>query len=757
MTIAQRETTESDPGEMETLVDLLSSRARTLRDRIALQFLSDVDDAVALRYGELDQAARRIAVGLRQQLPTGSRAALVFPAGLDFVKAFFGCVYAGVLPVPATYPKPRRRSARLSAIVNDCSPAALVTTSRVLETGHGSQAAGIGSCRLWLSLDELETNSAESWQAPETGPLETAFLQYTSGSTTDPRGVEVSHRNICHNLEMIRQGFGLSRYSAEGPPEVGVSWLPAYHDMGLIGGILESLYVGGTTILMSPLSILQRPLRWLQTISDHRAVVSGGPNFAFELCLRKIKAGELSGLDLSSWRVAFCGAEPVRVETLRKFAKSFSGCGFREDAFYPCYGLAEATLLVTGGQGPGDYSTCNVRALDLQAHGNAVAVQPDKNDDQPRLELVGCGRPLMDEEVIIVDPQTNQTCPESTVGEIWLRGQNVARGYWGRIDEEGSNFNARLANFPEKQFLRTGDLGFLRNGSLFVTGRLKELLIIRGRNHYPHDLEATVQETSHQLIPGGGAAFLAEHNDQELLVLVQEVDRANNQKQRESMLRDIRRAVVAEHDVFVHEVVLIRQGTLSRTTSGKVRYSDVRQQYSDGTLSVLSRWSFVDDRSSVGQRTEDDLSEVNLSQLLELPQISDRHVLAMEIETRLITWLNHVAGGEIAGGQRSDLGPQDPFADYGLDSLSAVELIGKLEESLGLKLSPTVAWTYPTPADLSRHLAELLTAGDHVPDQSGEQASDQDDFDQLLSQLEELPDDQVAGLLIPDDASEKPQ
>jgi acyl-CoA synthetase (AMP-forming)/AMP-acid ligase II/acyl carrier protein len=736
--------TTADQDRARTLVDLLGSRSRSNPDRVAFRFLDDRQDCTAMTYRELDLSARRIAVGLQARFEPGTSAVIVFPPGLGFVKAFFGCAYAGILPVPATYPKPRRPSARLSAIVGDARPVAILTTQRVLETLHDTAISGSADPPIWLSCDELETSSADRWREPEAEPGDIAFLQYTSGSTRDPRGVEVSHENIAQNLEMIRQGFGLSRDTAQ----VGVSWLPAYHDMGLIGGILESIYVGGTTTLLSPLSFLRRPTRWLRAISDYGAVVSGGPNFAYELCLRKFDPAEMEGLDLSSWRVAFSGAEPIRSSTLRRFAEVFGRYGFSDSAFYPCYGLAEATLLVTGGQGPDKLATCSLQASQLQEHGRAV---PQVDGGESTIELVDCGRPLLDEQVLIVDPESRLPCDENIVGEIWIRGRNVARGYRNHSPENEATFNGRLANSNNGTFLKSGDLGFMREGSLFVTGRLKELLIIRGRNYYPNDLEATVQDAHEKLIPGGGAAFLVDQHGDEILVLVQEIDRATKAPQREEIIRDIRRNVTVEHDVFVHEVILIRMGTMPRTTSGKVRYADVKRQYLDGELVVMSRWSFAQQRvqpqrpdASVGQGHVGDLK-----QLRELAKIDDAEARTAEIQTRLMAWLSQAAGA--ADGE---LGPHRPFADYGLDSLAAVELIGQLEDGLGLRLSPSIAWTYPTPAALAAHLSELISGGNGAAAGSQPAAEPADDtFDRLLSQLEQMPEEQVTAML----AEERPE
>ncbi|WP_231602882.1 AMP-binding protein [Neorhodopirellula pilleata] len=778
----QSQLTDGRWGDGTTLVDILSSRSETCPERIAFRFLEDESDSTTISYFALDRAARRIAAGLQQQVEPGSSVALVFPPGLDFIKSFLGCLYAGVLAIPATYPKPKRPSARLSAIVEDARPSAVLATRRVVDLIGDSAVSNQLGDPTWLSSDDLEANPHSNWKKQNVQPSDLAFLQYTSGSTKDPRGVMVSHGNILQNLEMIRQGFQLSHHVGQ----VGVCWLPAYHDMGLIGGILESLYIGGTTVLMSPLAFLQRPSRWLRAISDHRAVVSGGPNFAFELCMRKIKPEELEGVDLSSWEVAFSGAEPIRATTMRRFAQTYGRYGFSKSAFYPCYGLAEATLLVTGGNGPGEIATCTVDAVELQKNGRAVDAKPTHSSDgQPpsestasSIEFVDCGRAPMDEEVLVVDPETCLPCHDNQVGEIWVRGGNVAQGYRNRPVDNEAIFSARLADGRPDAFLRTGDLGFLRKGSLFVTGRRNELIIIRGRNHYPHDLEATVQSGSPHLIPGGGSAFLIDRGGDDHLVLVQEVDRGSKQEDWQQIIPEIRRSVTAEHDVFVHEVILIRMGTLPRTTSGKVRYSEVKQQYTQGELAIVHQWSvgqsvnssaaFADAATGDANRHDrDGVSSVPSAEDIEAASMNDlmrrlaatppgdQEAIAEELEMFLTQWLIYTSGTN-----DQDFDPDRPFAEYGLDSLSSMELIAQLEKNLKLKLSPTIAWTYPNPSSLASHLAELhrqqwesesVPSMDAASEPQGttENMDDEmnDDLNQLLAKLEEMPDDEVAEIL----------
>ncbi|MFP2926241.1 fatty acyl-AMP ligase, partial [Pyxidicoccus sp. 3LG] len=405
-----------------------------------------------------------------------------------------------------------------------------------------------------------------------------AFLQYTSGSTGSPRGVVLTHANLLHNSHAIQRCFEHDSNS------VGVIWLPPYHDMGLIGGILQPLHVGFPVVLMSPLDFLARPMRWLQAVSRYRATTSGGPNFAYELCVRKATPELVSQLDLSSWSLAFNGAEPLHPATLQRFRETFAPCGFRPEAVYPCYGLAEATLIASGGRKAALPLQHSVRKDALEAN-EAV---PVSSTDAGALTLVGCGTRLPDQELLIVEPQGRLPLPEGRVGEVWLRGPSIARGYWNRPEETEATFHARRADDPAAgPYLRTGDLGFLRDGELFITGRLKDLIIVRGRNHYPHDLERTAVACHAALRPGCSAAFGVEATGGEQLVLVQEVD-TRKAFDAAALTEAIREAVAAEHGVVLHAVVLIEPGSLPKTSSGKVQRRATRAAWLEGQLQVVS-------------------------------------------------------------------------------------------------------------------------------------------------------------------------
>ncbi|HEV7518292.1 MAG TPA: fatty acyl-AMP ligase, partial [Thermoanaerobaculia bacterium] len=459
------------------LAALLGERARQDPEREVFIFLRDGEGPEdRLTYGELDRQARAIAAALQAACAVGDRAILLLPPGLEFVAAFFGCLYAGIVAVPAYPPRSRRMLPRLRSILADCRPALALTTSAALPRLAGWMDEEPVSDRLrWLAVDTVDAADIAAAGAFAEGGEDgdaLAFLQYTSGSTAAPKGVMVSHANLIHNQKLIKDACGHDADS------VFVTWLPLYHDLGLIGNVLQAVYVGASCALMSPVSFLQRPRSWLEAVSRFRATTSGGPNFAYDLCARKVGEGDLAGLDLGSWRVAFNGAEPVRPETLERFAAAFAPCGFAAGSFYPCYGLAEATLMVSGGDAGGPPVTGVFRAAAL-AVGRAEPAGPTEEGVRA---LASSGRPLGGQEVLVVDPETVEPKNDGEIGEIWLAGPSVARGYWGNPAASAATFGARLAD-GRGPFLRTGDLGFLDDGNLFVTGRHKDLIIIRGRNY----------------------------------------------------------------------------------------------------------------------------------------------------------------------------------------------------------------------------------------------------------------------------------
>ncbi|NEQ65639.1 MAG: fatty acyl-AMP ligase, partial [Symploca sp. SIO2D2] len=466
------------------------------------------------------------------------------------------------------------------AIANDAQAKIALTATSILTDldQRWSEQSALAPLKL-IATDTIAANLRE-FELQPVAPENLAFLQYTSGSTGDPKGVMVTHGNIIHNQQLIKQAFGHSERT------IFVGWLPLFHDMGLIGNVLQPMYLGIPCILMPPLEFMIKPIRWLKAISKYRATTSGGPNFAYDLCVKKIKPEQLTDVDLSSWDLAFNGAEPLRSETLEQFGKKFTQCGFRYNAFYPCYGMAETTLLATGGDKKQKPVIQGVLARELER--NSVA--SSEISWQETQLLVGCGRPYrFDKKVIIVNPDSFSRCSQEQVGEIWVAGGSVATGYWNRPSATKETFQAYLQDTGEGPFLRTGDLGFLLNGELFVTGRLKDVLIIRGGNYYPQDIELTVQKSHQALRANSGAAFMVELKGAKRLIVVQEVERSYLRKlDVDEVLGNIRQAVTAEHALQIYTTVLVKPGSIPKTSSGKIQRYACRKAFLDSNLSAVT-------------------------------------------------------------------------------------------------------------------------------------------------------------------------
>jgi amino acid adenylation domain-containing protein/non-ribosomal peptide synthase protein (TIGR01720 family) len=644
-------------------VEWVRERSVERPNQAAYTFLADgEEESLTLTYGELDRRARALGAWIQEQGFAGERVLLLYSPGLEFITAFLGCLYGGAVAVPAYPPGSSRSLPRLQILARDAQPALVLTTS-TLEPRLRSAAGKIAelSAIPRLATDEIPDGLAGAWRAPVLDESSLAFLQYTSGSTASPKGVMVSHGNLLRNEEMIRRAFDQSADS------VVVSWLPLYHDMGLIGGVFQPLYTGARCILMAPAVFLHRPARWLEAISHYRATTSGGPDFAYELCIRKVPEAARRGLDLSSWRVAFNGAEPVRAETLRRFAQAFAPCGFDSRAFFPCYGLAEATLFVAGGAVGREPVVTRVSQEALARDRMAPA------GEEPVRELVGCGQSTDGVEVVVADPETGRRSAPDRVGEIWVAGPGVARGYWGQPELSGQVFAARLADEPEAgPFLRTGDLGFLRDGELYVTGRLKDLVILRGRNLYPQDLELSAERSHPTLSPGSTGAFSVEQDGEERLVIVCELDRRSQELATE-VAAAVRSAVAEDHEVGVHAVVLLRTGGIPRTSSGKIRRHACRAGYLAGSLDAL------------------ELSVLTADAPPEAGPLPDRADLAQLAPEERREHLTQALARRVAARLRIDPGRMDrrqPLTSFGLDSLSAAELANDLEEMFGVSLGP---------------------------------------------------------------------
>ncbi|MBV9229928.1 MAG: AMP-binding protein [Chloroflexi bacterium] len=674
--------------EFSTLFDLLRWRATRQPEQHAYTFLTDGElERDHLTFAELDRQARIVGGLLQGYTESGERALLIYPSGLEFIAAFFGCLYSGIIAVPI-YPPTASRSeralAKFRAIANDAQPAVVLTTTSLAARIESllAQAPELRATRV-ITTNDLPADTGERWHEPAVAGDTLAFLQYTSGSTGIPKGVMVTHGNLLHNSSLIY------RYCKPPAEAHVVTWLPLYHDLGLIGGILQSLYAGHESTIMAPAAFLQRPIRWLQAISRARATMSGGPNFAYDLCVRKITPEQKATLDLSSWEIAANGAEPIRAETLERFATAFASCGFRKEAFYPCYGLAEATLVVSAGQKLVFPTVQTFEGKELEHDRVAETDAASKNNRT----LVSIGQSLPDQKVLIVNPDSFTACPSDRVGEIWIAGPSVAQGYWRQPEESEQTFWAHLADTGEGPFLRTGDLGFLHNDELFITGRLKDLIIIRGNNHYPQDIELTVEQSHPALRPACGVVFSVDVDGEERLVVVQELERQALQANVEEVAGSIRQAIAEQHELQTYAVVLIKTGTIPKTSSGKVQRRACKEEYLNGSLDVVGEWK----QDLAARRDDSQFEETEHTQTVSQAGASRT---AAAIQAWLVSEIS----------QRLKVSPRDvdvrmPFAYYGMDSAQAISLAADMEEWLERELAPTLIYDYPNIEALSHYLA----------------------------------------------------
>ncbi len=682
------------------IVEILRHRGESQKNKKAFTFLLDGErEEASISFGDLDQKARRIAIALRSLSPPGKRATLLYSPGLDYITGFLGCLYAGIIAVPIYPPDPGRLSRtlpRLQAILKDCQPNLILSTQQVHLIGKEifpqlEEESGIK----WVETDNLPTSEDLLFKDIPIDPQSVAFLQYTSGSTREPKGVIISHKNLIYNLRQFLKLF--DQFSQT----VGVSWLPPYHDMGLVAGILYPIFGGFHTILFSPLDFLKKPIRWLQAITRYGGTISPAPNFAFDLCVRKISQEEKAELNLKSWKFAVNGAEPIRSDTLKNFSSAFEMCGFNPKAFFPCYGLAEATLMVSGGPGLRPPKIKKVDSLNLT---KGLIKNVSKKSGRPKF-LVSCGNPREGTTVRIINPRTNKPTRSGQIGEIWAAGPGIASGYWNNPDETRKTFQAFIQGTREGPFFRTGDLGYLDKEDLYLTGRLKDLIIIRGQNYYPQDIEQTVYQSYQGLRPGCGAAFSMEIGKEERLVVVQEIDRRFHDRRIErphikpfrerrtssdrrinelppghdpeirgefdfdKAFQNIRRSVAEHHEIDIHQIVFIKPGTIPKTSSGKIQRYACKQAHIQGNLEILAGRTFDSEK----EEKTDSLLVQTLKSLSDLQRKSVlKNLLKGLLQDRL-------------GISKKEITNHKALLSYGLDSLQAVDLEQQIESNLEIK------------------------------------------------------------------------
>lgn len=669
---------------MNTLCRMLEERARQDGARRAFTFLDGAGGEESIDYAELDRRARAVAATLQEIADPGARILLLYPPGFDYIAALFGCLYARLVPVPVYPPdlaQAKRSLPRLEAIARDAEADLCATVGPILSlAGSLAGAAPQLTALHWVATDGLPPGTEDRFTAAPAAPGDLAWLQYTSGSTGTPKGVMLRHDNILHNSQHIARAFGHGRDS------VGVIWLPPYHDMGLIGGIIQPIYVGFPTVLLSPLTFLKRPAAWLEAITRFRATTSGGPNFAYDLCVRRVAGAERAALDLGSWDLAFNGAEPVRSDTLRRFSEAFAPAGFHANAFYPCYGLAEGSLIVSGG-------TKGRAPVELRVERAGLAAGRVVDDPSPAgKSLVGCGGGLSDQTLVIAEPHGAGRLGPGQVGEIALAGPSVAAGYWRRDEETAQVFGARIDGEPAP-LLRTGDLGFLREGELFIAGRLRDLIIVRGQNHYPQDLERTVEECHPAMRRGCGAAFAVDGDEGEELVIVQEVAAFDGDP--EELLGRVRQAVSEAHGLEARAVALARAGTLPKTPSGKIQRYACRDAWQSGALDLVGRWSQAP-RAANGE----------VASRAIVPGLPG--AAAGTVEAEVLAWLRAQLAEEF-GLPAAEIDVERPISFFGLDSRRAADLLFAAESEWDIRLAVTVLLEKRSIRSIAEEIARAVT------------------------------------------------
>ena len=558
-----------------SIIEILQQRSQSQPNDTAYIFLQDGEDKeIKLTYGELEIKAKAIAFELQQRVSFGSRVLLVYPysAGLEFIVAFFGCLYAGVIAVPCHPPQNRLTAIEVETRLRSAEAAIILTESSLVKKLHQLS-------RSTTNLQCLDTSKVGSvgknYTIPKINPDDLAFLQYTSGSTGEPKGVMITHRCLLQNQEMLRLAFGHTKDS------VGVSWLPLFHDMGLIGHVIQPVYLGICCVMMSPISFVQKPIRWLQAISKYKATTSGAPNFAYDLLCDRVKEEQLKQLDLNSWKVAFSGAEPVQADTLHRFSDKFRDCGFNRSSFYPCYGMAEATLMITGGDKD---KFPNVKHIDKAALERGKVIETE----QSPTTFISAGYPWLDGKIALVNPKSLIECQDNEVGEIWFSGSSLGKGYWQLPDKTQQTFQANLNG---RTYLRTGDLGFISDGELYITGRMKDVLVFWGLNYYPQQIEHTVEQCHPGLKANCGAAFAVEVNGKPKLVIVQEIERSHRKSiVLDEVVEKIRWSIFEQHLIDIYAIVLVKPGRMPKTSSGKVQRSACKAQFLTNSLAVHQQW-----------------------------------------------------------------------------------------------------------------------------------------------------------------------
>jgi acyl-CoA synthetase (AMP-forming)/AMP-acid ligase II/acyl carrier protein len=658
-----------------TIVDVLMDRARKTPDQLAYIHLEDGDSKEdTFTYGELDRRARAIAGTLIYDDLQNKPVLMLYPPGLEFIEAFYGCLYAGVIAIPVIPPRRNASFERIRSILQNSKAKVILSSKLIAPTLDEYFRWGRSEHRFSvLVTDATKDDNPGIELTEEITPDTVAMLQYTSGSTGLPRGVVLNHRHIMRNSEIIRRSFELTTRS------MGVNWLPRFHDMGMIGNVIQPVYTGFPVVSIPPVSFLQKPVRLLKAITKYKGTISGGPNFSYDLCVDRITEEEKDGLDLSSLHTLYAGAEPNRSNTFQRFFQAFKNCGFRLESFYPCYGLAECTLMATGGIAQRKPKFLPILSSDLQQ--NRIRIAPEGMEKATI--LVGNGHPWLDTRIRIVDPETSFECKNNQIGEIWIQGSSVAGGYWNNVSASNEVFNAFIANTGEGPFLRTGDLGYYYQDHLFITGRIKDVIIIRGKNFYPSDIEDIALEAHSALVKNALAAFSVEVESEEKVVVIAEIERSFLRESDYNPVFDsIRQAILDDLELEVYAIQLLRTASIPRTSSGKIQRGTCRKGFLENTLNCVatSYISYFRDQEAEVPGSHPD-----------------------ELQILLMDWLS-----KISGIQTEKIDPQKPIALYGLNSMKAVELQQLFLEKFGIDFPPYLFFERITVSQVVERALELL-------------------------------------------------
>jgi amino acid adenylation domain-containing protein len=702
-----------------TFCSILGERVQKQGEKKLFNYRNSDTEVHSISFYELEQASKAIASVLISEKLYNERALLLYPSGLEYVEGLFGCFYSQVIAVPVYPPDPLRlvrTLPRLVSIMKDSDAKVILTTQEIFNglfekredkslnefwallppTNYSQQDQPYLKINrhndkviYWLITDLIPSDFASHYTSRSISSDSIAYLQYTSGSTGNPNGVVLTHKNIVENSKAIRIGFGVHDYTHN------VEWLPMYHDMGLVGALLQPIYSGIECTLMSPLYFLERPFRWLKIISsipEEFGVVAGGPNFAYDLCNRRVSDEQVLTLDLNRWYNAFNGAEPVNAETLNTFSKKFAPAGFRYSAFFPCYGLAEATVYVSGGPVADTPRVLNLNKVSLEKN----KVELSDREDESIKKIVGCGKAIIDEKILIVNPENLCSVKEDEIGEIWVSSPGVSSGYYNQEKNSKDIFQAYTSDTKEGPFLRTGDLGFIKDNELFVTGRLKDLLIIRGSNHYPQDLEYTVEKCTDTVRESFGAAFQVEIDGQDEVVIVYEI-KPRKEINWEEVAQEIRRSVSESHELKVYEIAFIKAKTIPKTSSGKIQRRAAKQLYLNNELEIIYKSKYSADTQFVGSKEKSE-------RILTKP-ISK--IFNKEDENSILNFLKE----QIAFHQKmtiEQISESSSLYDFGLDSLTAVEIKADLENELGVEIPLTILFSNDSVKSLAQKVIEII-------------------------------------------------